>query len=112
MSLTEQDHFPQARTMTVADDEFASVSEGRIRIRIGAFIFMLVLLLVVLRLAEISLFGDKRGGNFLPKEITTTRADITDRNGEVLATTLLNSATLKQSYEKYEEEAKRIGKAL
>jgi len=33
-------------------------------------------------------------------------------SGEVLATTLLNSATLKQSYEKYEEEAKRIGKAL
>jgi len=88
MSMTQKDHFPQAQTMTVADDEFISVSEGRIRIRIGAFIFMFVLLLVVLRLAEISLFGDKRGGNLLPKEITTTRADITDRNGEVLATTL------------------------
>ena len=32
--------------------------------------------------------------------------------GEVLATTLLNSATLKQSYEKYEEDAARIGKEL
>lgn len=32
--------------------------------------------------------------------------------GELLATTLLNSATLKHSYAKYEEEAKRIGKAL
>ena len=83
-----QDSLPQARTMTVADDEFLSVSEGRIRIRIGAFIFMVVLLLVVVRLAEVSLFGDKRGGNLLPQEITTTRADITDRNGEVLATTL------------------------
>ena len=31
---------------------------------------------------------------------------------ELLATTLLNSATLKQSYEKYEEEAKRIGKEV
>lgn len=30
--------------------------------------------------------------------------------GELLATTLLNSATLKQSYAKYDEEAKRIGK--
>ncbi len=88
MSMTPQDSFPQARTMTVADDEFVSVSEGRIRIRIGAFIFMFVLLLVVVRLAEVSLFGDKRGGNLLPQEITTTRADITDRNGEVLATTL------------------------
>jgi len=34
------------------------------------------------------------------------------QSGELLATTLLNSATLKQSYEKYEEEAKRLGKAL
>jgi hypothetical protein len=32
------------------------------------------------------------------------------KTGELLATTLLNSATLKQSYEKYYEEAKRIGK--
>ena len=88
MTRLQQDHFPQSRTMTVEDDEFLSVSEGRIRIRIGAFIFMFVLLLVVLRLAEVSLFGDKRGGNLLPQEITTTRADITDRNGEVLATTL------------------------
>lgn len=31
-------------------------------------------------------------------------------SGEVLATVLLNSATLKQSYEKYDEEAERIGK--
>ena len=88
MSLDQQDSFPQARMMTVVDDEFISVSEGRIRIRIGAFIFMFVLLLVVLRLAEISLFGAKSGHNLLPQEITTTRADITDRHGEVLATTL------------------------
>ena len=32
--------------------------------------------------------------------------------GELLATTLLNSATLKQSYAKYEEEAKRLGKEI
>lgn len=33
-------------------------------------------------------------------------------SGELLATTLLNSATLKHTYAKYEEEAKRIGKVL
>ena len=33
-------------------------------------------------------------------------------SNELLATTLLNSATMKQSYEKYDEEAARIGKAL
>jgi len=88
MSVNAHDSLPQARTMTVADDEFVSVSEGRIRIRIGAFIFMFVLLLVILRLAEVSLFGDKGDRGLLPQEITTTRADIIDRNGEVLATTL------------------------
>jgi hypothetical protein len=31
---------------------------------------------------------------------------------ELLATTLLNSATMKQSYEKYDEEAARLGKVL
>jgi len=31
---------------------------------------------------------------------------------ELLATTLLNSATLKQSYDKYAEEAKRLGKSI
>ena len=83
MSVNAHDSLPQARTMTVADDEFVSVSEGRIRIRIGAFIFMFVLLLVILRLAEVSLFGDKGDRGLLPQEITTTRADIIDRNGEV-----------------------------
>ena len=33
-------------------------------------------------------------------------------SGKLVATTLLNSASLKQSYEKYEEEALRIGKEL
>ena len=88
MSVNANDSLPQSRTMTVADDGFVSVSEGRIRIRIGAFIFMFVLLLVILRLAEVSLFGDKGDRGLLPQEITTTRADIIDRNGEVLATTL------------------------
>ena len=32
--------------------------------------------------------------------------------GELLATTLLNSATLKQSYAHYAEEALRLGKEI
>jgi len=89
MSASDTNDFiPNSRRMTVADDEFLSVSEGRIRIRIGAFLFMFVLILVILRLAEVSLFSGKSGKGILPQAITTTRADITDRNGEVLATTL------------------------
>ncbi len=79
---------PNAQRLTVVDDEYVSVSEGRIRIRIGAAIFMAVLLIVVLRLAEVSLFGAKKARGALPQAITTTRADITDRNGELLATAL------------------------
>ena len=80
---------PNVQSMTVADDEFQAVSEGRIRIRIGAFAFIFMIILVVLRLGETSLFGPKPAPPNLPQAITTTRADITDRNGEVLATTLL-----------------------
>ncbi len=87
------------RHMEVADDELISVSEGRIRIRIGVFIFMSMLVLIILRLAEVSLFGDRSGGGILPQAITTTRADMTDRNGEVLATTL-------QTYSLYAEPRK------
>ncbi|WP_371395462.1 peptidoglycan D,D-transpeptidase FtsI family protein [Fretibacter rubidus] len=75
--------------VTVADDEFQAVSEGRIRIRIGVVAFAIMIVLIVLRLAETSIFGPKPAGSTLPQAITTTRADITDRNGEVLATTLL-----------------------
>ena len=89
MSVSQlKDMIPNRKVMTVADDEYVSVSEGRIRIRIGMCIFMAVLMLVILRLAEVSLFGDKSGSGALPAAITTTRADIVDRNGAVLATTL------------------------
>ena len=51
MSVSQlNDMLPNRRRMDVQDDEFISVSEGRIRIRIGVAIFMSVLILVVLRL--------------------------------------------------------------
>lgn len=89
----------QSTVMTVADDEYAAVSEGRIRIRIGAFMFVFMMLIIVLRLAEITLFTERAEKSYLPQAITTTRADITDRNGEVLATTL-------QTYSLYAEPRK------
>ncbi len=74
--------------MVVADKEFEAVSEGRIRIRIGMFTFVFMLVIFVLRFAEISLFTALETKRSLPPQITTTRADIFDRNGEMLATTL------------------------
>ena len=89
----------ESTVMTVADNEFKAVSEGRIRIRIGAFMFVFMMLIIVLRLAETSLFGARKAPSNLPQAITTTRADITDRHGDVLATTL-------QTYSLYVEPRK------
>ena len=89
----------QSSVVTVADHEYAAVSEGRIRIRIGAFMFVFMMAIIVIRLAETSLFTKRATGSELPQAITTTRADITDRNGEVLATTL-------QTYSLYAEPRK------
>ncbi len=80
------------RQMLVADSEFAAVSEGRIRIRIGAFIFLFALLIAVLRLAEISFLSPKFVHASSAVSETPTRADIVDRRGEVLATTLATYA--------------------
>ena len=89
----------QSTVMTVADDEYAAVSEGRIRIRIGAFMFVFMIGIIVIRLAETTLLTPKTKRSILPQAITTTRADITDRHGQVLATTL-------QTYSLYAEPRK------
>ena len=80
--------FMPSRSMVVADDEFLAVSEGRIRIRIGAFAFLFMLAIAIVRLAEVSLFSGQAHQRVLPQALTTERADITDRRGELLATTL------------------------
>ncbi|WP_409431899.1 peptidoglycan D,D-transpeptidase FtsI family protein [Litorimonas sp. RW-G-Af-16] len=80
--------FSDTRRMTVQDDEFLAVSEGRIRIRIGVVAFLFMLGIVLLRLAEIALLSPQDHRKFLPQAITKVRADMTDRNGELLATTL------------------------
>ena len=87
-SVSSHKKFASAPHMEVADDEFAAVSEGRIRIRIGVVMFLIMLVIVLLRLAEIALFSAQDHKRFLPQAITQTRADITDRHGELLATTL------------------------
>lgn len=74
--------------MVVADKEFEAVSEGRIRIRIGVFAFLFMMVLFVLRFAEVSLLTEPTVKRKSPPTITTTRADLLDRNGEVMATTL------------------------
>lgn len=86
----------KAPRMVVADKEFEAVSEGRIRIRIGMVAFIAMLILFAVRFAEVSLFTDLSVKRSFPPTITTTRADLRDRNGEILATTL-------QTYSLYAE---------
>jgi cell division protein FtsI (penicillin-binding protein 3) len=80
--------FQNQQTLTLADEEYRAVSEGRIRIRIGVVAFLFMLLVALVRLAEISLFSDGAHQRVLPQAVQMQRADLTDRNGELLATTL------------------------
>lgn len=86
--MTESDSFQDPRLLTLADEEYRTVSEGRIRIRIAVVAFGLMLLIAIVRLAEISLFSSDVHQRNLPQALKITRADLTDRNGELLATTL------------------------
>ena len=46
--------FQNQQTLTLEDEEYQTVTEGRIRIRIGVVAFVFMLLIAVVRLAEIS----------------------------------------------------------
>jgi len=94
--VSELHAFQNQQTLTLADEEYQTVTEGRIRIRIGVVAFIFMLLIAIVRLAEISLFSSSEHQQNLPQAIKIKRADLTDRNGELLATTL-------ESYSLYAE---------
>ncbi len=86
--MSQHPAYTDTQTLTLADEEYRAVSEGRIRIRIGVVAFLFMLMIAVLRLAEVSLLSPGAHARDLPKAIVATRADMTDRHGELLATTL------------------------
>lgn len=86
--MSQHHNFLDQQTLTLADEEYRAVSEGRIRIRIGVVAFLFMLIIAILRLAEISLLSPGAHVRDLPKAIVASRADLTDRHGELLATTL------------------------
>lgn len=86
--MTQSHTFQDQRTVTLADEEYRTVTEGRIRIRIGVVAFLFMLVIVIVRLAELSLFSSDPYSRSLPAAIKMDRADLTDRHGELLATTL------------------------
>lgn len=80
--------FSKTKSVALADVNHLAVSEGRIRIRISLVMFLTMIGIVLVRLAEVSLLSPDGHMRSAPEEITHHRADITDRNGLLLATTL------------------------
>jgi cell division protein FtsI (penicillin-binding protein 3) len=80
--------FAKTKSVALADINHAAVSEGRIRIRISLVLFLTMIAIVLVRLAEVSLLSPDGHLRLAPDEIIHLRADITDRNGLLLATTL------------------------
>ncbi|GLQ20062.1 peptidoglycan D,D-transpeptidase FtsI family protein [Algimonas porphyrae] len=72
----------------LADVNHMAVSEGRIRIRISLVIFLAMICVVLVRLADVALFSPDAHLRERPAAILDMRADLTDRNGVILATTL------------------------
>lgn len=75
-------------SVSLADVNHQAVSEGRIRIRISLVIFLAMIGVILFRLADISLFSPDAHLRDRPASILDMRADMTDRNGVILATTL------------------------
>ena len=78
----------KAPRLQVANDEYDAVREGRVRIRIGAVAFAAVIGVVVVRLSQVALLTPNAHAQTLATTANAERASITDRNGELLATTL------------------------
>lgn len=76
------------RQILVENDEYAAVSEGRVRIRIGVCVFLIMLSLAIVRLAGLALFSTSVTPSYDGERAELTRANITDRHGDILATTL------------------------
>ncbi len=77
-----------AKRVTVEDYEYAAITAGRTRIIIGVLAFGLALFLLMARLAEVSVLRAAPEPYSSRAHDLATRADILDRNDEILATTL------------------------
>jgi cell division protein FtsI (penicillin-binding protein 3) len=88
MLASENTFLDSAPTLSVFDEEAQYISQARVRIIMGVVIFGLVLVLLVSRLAEVSLLRAPKVLRPMVTNQVKTRADIVDRNGELLATSL------------------------
>lgn len=75
-------------TLSVQDEEAQYIHQARARIIMGVVVFSLFLLLLITRLAEVSLLRSPKLFSPMAVNQVKARADIVDRNGELLATSL------------------------
>jgi len=87
-NTTQSTLFGAATTINVKDDEFKSIRDARVRIFAGIAVFAFVLFLLITRLAEVTMFRAPSMTFGIASNEIKHRADIVDRNGELLATTL------------------------
>ncbi|PHS40212.1 MAG: penicillin-binding protein [Robiginitomaculum sp.] len=78
-----------APTLNVLDEELKLVRQTRVRIIMGMLVFGLFFMILVSRLAEISLLRAPKAVSGMTVNTVKSRADIVDRNGELLATSLM-----------------------
>lgn len=92
VALPELQHqtefFGTAPSLNVQNDEFSSIRQARVRIFMVVGIFVLFLFLLIVRLADVSMFQTPKTFSAMVASDIKHRADIVDRNGELLATTL------------------------
>ncbi|HUY68381.1 MAG TPA: penicillin-binding protein 2 [Alphaproteobacteria bacterium] len=82
---------PQGRTRRLATPHDQALEVARTRLIAGAFVFALAYLVIGTRLVDLSLFHDGYDAHMARPDSgdsVASRADITDRNGVVLATSL------------------------
>ncbi|MBL4871614.1 MAG: penicillin-binding protein 2 [Robiginitomaculum sp.] len=80
--------FEAVPSLSVQDIEHKSIRQARVRIIMGLGIFTLFLFLLIVRLVEVSVFKSPIVFTVMKSNQIKPRADIEDRNGALLATTL------------------------
>lgn len=80
--------FSRIQTLHVDDEDYRSVRRARVRILMGLFVFAAFLSMLLLRLGQISVFRAIDSPRTMIASGEKIRADLHDRNGELLATTL------------------------
>ncbi len=80
--------FTVAPSIHAQDEDYGSIRQARVRIIMGLCVFSMVVLMLIVRLAQVSMFSTPSVFSHMQDTQIKRRADIVDRHGALLATTL------------------------